>query len=70
MDERGSMGSDVYSTMSGNPLTSERKTLQKSYNMIMPYWLGRYHGLLDDHGADGPAGLDDMMELANQDILH
>ena len=68
MDERGSMGSDVYSAVSGTPQTSGRKTLQKSYNMIMPYWLGRYHGLLADGGADGQAGFDDVMALANQDI--
>jgi len=68
MDERGSMGSDVYSAVTGTPQTPGRKTLQKSYNMIMPYWLGRYHGLLADSGADGPVGFDDVMELANQDL--
>jgi len=68
MDERGSMGSDVYSAVSGTPQTPGRRTLQKSYNMIMPYWLGRYHGLLADNGADGPVGFEDIMELANQDI--
>jgi len=67
MDERGSMGSDVYSAASGTPQTG-RKTLQKSYNMIMPYWLGRYHGLLAESGAEGPVGFGDIMALANQDI--
>ncbi|MCL2301424.1 MAG: hypothetical protein FWC27_14875 [Firmicutes bacterium] len=65
MDERGSMGSDVYAAASGGM----GKYLQKSYNMIMPYWLGRYHGLLADNGADGPVGFEDMMELAEQDIV-
>jgi hypothetical protein len=69
MDERGSMGSDVYSAVSGAPRASGRKTLEKSYNMIMPYWLGRYHGLLAESGADGPVGFGDVMELARQDIL-
>ena len=67
MDERGSMGSDVYSAVSGTPQTG-RKTLQKSYNMIMPYWLGRYHGLLADSGVDGPVGFEDIMALAEQDV--
>jgi len=68
MDERGSMGSDVYSAASGTPQAPGRKTLQKSYNMIMPYWLGRYHGLLADSGAEGPVGFGDIMALANQDL--
>ena len=66
MDERGSMGSDVYAASSGHPVS--RKSLSKSYNMIMPYWLGRYHGLLADSGADGPVSFEDIMALAEQDI--
>jgi len=66
MDERGSMGSDVFAAVSGEQVTSRK--LSKSYNMIMPYWLGRYHGLLADSGADGPVGFEDMMALAEQDM--
>jgi len=68
MDERGSKGSNVFAAVSGTPPISGRKALSKSYNMIMPYWLGRYHGLLSDSGADGPVGFEDVMALANQDI--
>ena len=68
MDERGSMSNDVYSAATGTPQSSNYKTLQKSYNMIMPYWLGRYHKLLADDGADGQVGFEDIMALAEQDI--
>jgi len=68
MDERGSMSNDDYSAVTGTPQSAAHRTLQKSYNMIMPYWLGRYHGLLADEGADGPVGFEDIMALANQDI--
>ncbi len=64
MDERGTMGSDVFAAVSG----SRGKGLTKSYNMILPYWLGRYHGLLVDLGVDGPVGFEDIMALATQDF--
>ncbi len=50
MDERGGMGTDFFTAKQG----SNRKILKGAYNMIMPYWIGRYNGLISEesHGGD------------------
>ncbi|NMP38492.1 MAG: hypothetical protein GX051_10325 [Clostridiales bacterium] len=48
MDERGSTGSSFFDSVQGR--TPERRDLGNGYNMIMPYWIARYHGILRDDG--------------------
>jgi hypothetical protein len=63
MDERGAGSSDVFAAVEG----SREVVLRKTYNMIMPYWLGRYHKLLVERGQKSEVSLDDIEELIFQD---
>ena len=50
----GSSGSSVYATTGGyNEPFGDRITLASTYNLNMPYWLGRYHGILTETGEPG-----------------
>ena len=66
-DERGDFGSNVY-TCAGGRHPSHRAGLSQTYNLNMPYWLGRYNGLLTEEGADGDVGLSDIEELIFQGL--
>lgn len=59
MDERGGMGTDFFKAKQG----SNRKILKGAYNMIMPYWIGRYHGLISEESHGGDVTFDELAEL-------
>jgi len=67
-DERGSMRNEVFHAKTGNAEPGKARYIQKVFNMIMPYWLGRYHGLIKDEGQPGGVGLGDILELTYQDV--
>ncbi|MBR7137760.1 MAG: hypothetical protein IKC99_06850 [Clostridia bacterium] len=64
LDERGSSGSSVYATTGGyNEPFGERIILASTYNLNMPYWLGRYHGILTETGEPGGVTMADLEEI-------
>lgn len=63
MEERGSGGSNVYNSVDG----SRDVCLEKTYNMSMPYWIGRYNKLLKETGKRGDVTLADIEKLIFQD---
>ena len=67
LDERGSTGSSVYAC-GGGRMARYQPGLSDSYNLNMPYWIGRYNGLLTETGADGDVTLGDLEELIFQGL--
>lgn len=65
MDERGATGTDFFHARQG--YKSGVRHLCESYNLIMPYWLGRYHGLLKENGKADDMTLDELMQVLGQD---
>ena len=65
MDERGATGTDFFNARQG--YKSGIRHLCESYNLIMPYWLGRYHGLLEENGKVDDMTLDELMQVLGQD---
>lgn len=63
MSERGGFGSDPYFACGGG----RGNSIDKTYNMIMPYWVARYNGLITEKGKDGDVTLKDIDKLINQD---
>ncbi len=63
MDERGSLGSNFFGARLGNT----GKNLHECYNMIFPYWIGRYNSLLAEEGKDSGLSFDELMTYNNQD---
>ncbi len=63
MDERGATGTDFFYAKQGN----KGRRLCESYNLIWPYWMGRYHDLLKEEGKPGDMTLDELMEVLSQD---
>ncbi len=65
MDERGSNGTNFFHARQGRPEGS--KGINGSYNLIMPYWIGRYNGLLKEEGEGGDITADELVDiLTNQ----
>lgn len=63
MDERGSVGANFFHAKQGHA----RKTLQESYNLIMPYWLARYNKLIVEKGKDSGLPFDELFKVLDQD---
>lgn len=63
MSERGALGSSFFHAVQGN--TGRR--LHNCYNMIFPYWIGRYNGILVDEGKDSGLTFDELMKYSNQE---
>ena len=51
MDERGGTGTDFFHARQGR--WDNSIGVNGSYNLIMPYWIGRYNGLLKEESAGG-----------------
>ena len=64
MDERGATGTDFFYARQGY---NGSRHLCESYNLIWPYWMGRYHSLLKEEGKPGDMTLDELMEVLSQD---
>ncbi len=62
MDERGASGTNFFHAKSG--ITHRR--LSVSYNMIMPYWIARYHGVLKEEGRNSNIEYDELFKILNQ----
>ncbi|MBR6708341.1 MAG: hypothetical protein IKL84_01525 [Clostridia bacterium] len=67
LDERGAGDSNVYAPDGGRncqPYWKDTRVhLERTYNLNLSYWLGRYHGILTDIGEDGNVTLDDLEEI-------
>ena len=63
MDEKGSVGTDFFSARQGHT----GRSLHESYNMIFPYWIGRYNGVLKEEGKDSGISFEELMQVLNQD---
>lgn len=63
MDERGSVGANFFHAKQGRA----NRNLAVSYNMIMPYWLARYHNILEEAGKDSNIPFDELMKVLDQE---
>ncbi|OQA47967.1 MAG: hypothetical protein BWY46_01614 [Firmicutes bacterium ADurb.Bin300] len=63
MDERGSLGNNFFHAKQG----TYNRSLHECYNMIFPYWVGRYNGLIVDEGKDSSLTFDELMKYNNQE---
>ena len=61
MDERGGTGTDFFHARQGR--WDDRIGVNGSYNLIMPYWIGRYNGLLKEESAGGDITADELEEI-------
>ena len=61
MDERGSTGTDFFHARQGKG--EDRISVNGSYNLIMPYWIGRYNGLIKEEGEGGDMTADELEEI-------
>ena len=71
MEERGDGGSGVYSAAGGSdghPRHRGPIRLHQTYNLNMNYWLGRYHGILEEVGEPGDVTLADLEEIIFQGL--
>lgn len=63
VDERGSLGANFFHAKQG----SSGRSLHECYNMILPYWIGRYNGVIADEGKDSGLTFDELMKYNNQE---
>ena len=61
MDERGGTGTDFFHARQGR--WDNSIGVNGSYNLIMPYWIGRYNGLLKEESAGGDITADELEEI-------
>jgi hypothetical protein len=61
-DERGGFGNNAFESVGGYRPDRSR-SLSLPYNLIMPYWMGRYHGMLRETGRPGDVSLEDVETL-------
>ena len=61
MDERGGTGTDFFHARQGR--WDNSIGVNGSYNLIMPYWIGRYNGLLKEESAGGDMTADELEEI-------
>ena len=65
MDERGAVGADFFEAVQGR---DGRREVAGGYNMIFPYWVARYNGLLREDGKGGSVTFDDLMDVLEHDF--
>lgn len=63
MDERGNLGSGFFNAAQGN---LDRRCLNESYNMIMPYWIARYNKVIDEKGKDSGLSFEELFKILDQ----
>ncbi len=71
IEERGDGGSSVYAPAGGSdghPRYKGPIHLHQTYNLNMNYWLGRYHGILEEVGEPGDVTLADLEEIIFQGL--
>ncbi len=65
MDERGAAGADFFEAVQGR--APETRSLNNGYNMIMPYWIARYNGVLTEEGKSlGKISFEEYVHLLEQ----
>lgn len=63
MDEKADGGSQFFHAKQGRTT----RNLSISFNMIMPYWLARYHKLIEETGKDSNIPAGELMKVIDQD---
>ncbi|HZJ77666.1 MAG TPA: hypothetical protein VFD52_02535 [Clostridia bacterium] len=63
LDEKNGTGANFFATKIGR----KNRVIPGAYNMIMNYWLARYHNVIDEKGEKGNLPFDDIMKVLNQE---